>query len=391
MGGPVLGLAVSGGGDSLAMLHLCHRAVIPMRVVTVDHGLRPEAAAEAAQVAEICAGLGVPHDTLHWHWDGTGNLQDAARRGRRALIAAWAHAHGLAAVALAHTQDDVAETFLMRLSRGAGVDGLSAMAAAWQEGGVTWLRPLLATPRAALRAWLAARGLAWTDDPSNDNPRFDRVKARRALAALAPLGLTAPRLAEVAAHLAEARHALEEATAAAWARCLQDHGLALRLDPAALAAEPAEIRRRLLQRLLLHIAPADYAPRGAEVARLLQRVLAGQGGPLAGCRFQGLSSGLWAYREAKAVTGLVAGPGEAWDARWQIGGDWPDEAEIRALGAVGLAQCPDWRAKGLPRGAQLAAPALWRGDRLIAAPSAGFGAPAFRLLPQFPAGHRINP
>lgn len=385
-----LGLAVSGGGDSLAMLHLAQDAGLALRAVTVDHGLRPESAAEAARVADICAELGVAHDTLRWHWDGSGNLQDEARRARRALIAAWARGHGLGVVALAHSQDDVAETFLMRLARGAGVDGLAAMAPAWQEAGVTWLRPLLSVSRAALRAWLTSRGLAWIDDPSNDNPRFARVKARRALSQLAPLGLTAPRLAEVAGHLAEARAALEAVTDTAWARAASDHGLALRLNPEALAAEPAEIRRRLLQRLLLHIAPADYAPRGPDIARLTERLLAGQGCTLAGCRFQRLKTGLWAFREARAVQSLRAGPGQAWDGRWRIAGDWPEKAEIRALGAEGLALCPDWRATGLPRAALLAAPALWQGARLVSAPAAGFGPAAFRLLPQFAGpGRRI--
>ena len=380
-----LGLAVSGGGDSLAMLHLAVAAGLAVRAVTVDHGLRPEAAAEAARVADICAGLGVAHDTLRWHWDGKGNLQDEARRARRALIGAWAVGHDLWAVALAHTQDDLAETLLMRLARGAGVDGLSAMTPAWQEDGVTWLRPLLGVSRGRLRDWLSSRGLAWIDDPSNDNPRFDRVKARRTLAQLAPLGLAAPRLAEVAQHLAEARQALDWATDALWTRAVQDHGTALRIDPAALGAAPPELRRRCLQRLLQQLAPADYAPRGAEMQRLLARVVAGQGGTLAGCRFQALKSGLWAFREAEAVGGLRAVQGQAWDGRWCIEGPWPEGAEMRALGAEGLALCPEWRASGLPRAALLASPGLWQGERLVAAPQAGLGAAAFCLLPQFQA------
>lgn len=363
----------------MALLFLAHSAGLAARVVTVDHGLRPEAAAEAAQVAGICASLGLAHDTLHWHWDGKGNLQDRARRARRALIAGWAQSHGLAAVALAHTQDDVAETFLMRLARGAGVDGLSAMAPAWQEGGVTWLRPLLDTPRSALRVWLAQRDLTWTEDPSNENPRFARVRARRALRALAPLGLTAPRLAEVARHLAEARQALDAATDAAWPQVANDRGIALRLDPAALAALPPEMCRRLLQRALWHIAPGDYAPRGPDIARLTDALLAGRDATLAGCRFLHRASGLWACREMQPVKALRAGPGEAWDGRWQITGLWPPDAEMRALGPEGLAQCPDWRATGLPRAALLASPGLWLGARLLAAPQAGLGTADFGL------------
>ena len=121
------------------MLYLAVEAGCDVAVATVDHGLRPEAAAEAAEVAAICAGLGVPHEILHWHWDGAGNLQDAARRGRMALLADWARRRGLRTVALGHTEDDIAETFLMRLARDAGVDGLAAMAARREVAGVCLL------------------------------------------------------------------------------------------------------------------------------------------------------------------------------------------------------------------------------------------------------------
>lgn len=376
-----LALAVSGGGDSIAMLHLAAKAGLRVHAVTVDHGLRPQAADEAAGVGRICAGIGVPHKTLHWHWDGTGNLQDAARRGRRTLMADWALRQGLTTVALAHTRDDVAETFLMRLSRGAGVDGLAAMASDWHANGVRWLRPLLAVSRADLRDWLVAQGLPWVEDPSNDNPRFDRVRARRALALLAPTGINAEGLAAVAGHLAEARMALEAVADAAMVRVVQDRVAGLVLDRDALAGEAAEIQRRVLVKVILTVAPAGYAPRGHAVQMLLGRLLAGRDGVLAGCRFQGIKGRLWAFREARAVAGLTAGPGAVWDRRWQIVGDWPPGGQVRALGQ-GLVQC-DWRATGLPREVLLASPALWQGDQLIAAPLAGYGAgySAKSLLP----------
>ena len=128
---PALGVAVSGGSESTALLIHLHDWAGPrgvaLHAVTIDHGLRPEAAAEAAGVAALCARLAVPHDTLPWRWDGRGNLPDAARRGRQALISDWAAARGIADVALGHTADDQAETLLMRLGRGSGVDGLAAM------------------------------------------------------------------------------------------------------------------------------------------------------------------------------------------------------------------------------------------------------------------------
>ena len=376
------GIAVSGGGDSMAMLYLAAAAGLPVRVATVDHGLRPEAAAEAAAVGRICAELGLPHDVLRWHWDGKGNLQDAARRGRRSVLADWAVRQGLDVVALAHTQDDIAETFLMRLARGAGVDGLAAMASRWTEGGIVWVRPLLGTSRAALRDYLRGIGRQWVEDPSNDNDRFDRARARKALGQLAPLGISAGGLAEVAAILAEARAALEAVADAVWARVVRDCGPGVVVDVAALGAEPAEVQRRVLIRVIRRIAPAEYAPRGGAVQALLARLLAGKDGVLAGCRFQVTKGQLWAFREARSVAGLVAGTGQAWDG-WRIEGRWPEGACVRALG-TGIALCGDWRAADLPRAVLMVSPALWQGDALIAAPHAGFG-PGYSAIPLFVA------
>ena len=374
----LLALAVSGGGDSMAMLHLA--TGLPVRIVTVDHGLRPEAAAEAAGVGRVCADLGLPHEILHWHWDERGNLQDAARRGRRAVIARWAQGAGVGAVALAHTQDDLAETFVMRLARGAGVDGLAAMVPQWDEGGVTWLRPLLGTSRAELRAYLRAVGGTWVEDPSNDNLRFDRVKVRKALAVLGPLGVTSERLAEVAGHLAEARAALEAVAEQLAGQALVQVAGAVRVDRAVLAGAAPEVQRRLVLRVIGGIVPDFYAPRGAAVQALLGRLLAGQGGTLAGCRFQVTRGQLWAYREGRAVAGMVSSPGGVWDGRWSLTG--PAGHEVRALGQ-GLALCPDWRAVGVPRGALMSGPALWQGSTLIAAPQAGLIPPggAISLFP----------
>lgn len=377
-----LALAVSGGGDSMAMLHLAVAAGLRPSVVTVDHGLRPEAAAEAAMVAAVATGLGLPHRTLRWQrWDGRGNLQNEARKARRQLIADWAVEIGLTSVALAHTQDDVAETFLMRLARGAGVDGLAAMATSWVEGGVLWQRPLLTVARADLRRWLEGRGLTWVEDPSNDNVRFDRVKVRKAMAPLSALGLTGGRLAEVARHLAEAQAALD-VLADNWSReCLIEEAGTVRLSPALWRA-PEETQRRLIRRVILWIAPSDYAPRGAQISHLLAALKGGQAATLAGCRFLADQR---AVREARAAAPRTKGM--VWDGRWRLSTPLPDGAELGAMGAEGLAQC-DWRAAGLPRAALLAAPAVWQGKTLIAAPLLGFGPPELGVVPLQPLQER---
>ena len=372
--GPLV-LAVSGGGDSMAMLHLAVEAGLKPAVVTVDHGLRAEAAAEALQVKTTARALGLTHETLLWRdWDGTGNLQDAARRARRRLIGAWAQGR---AVALAHTADDVAETFLMRLARGAGLDGLSAMAARFTDEGTLWLRPLLWANRPDLRAYLQAQGRDWCEDPSNTNPRFDRVRARHALTMLAPLGLTARRLAEVASHLNDARAALEDVTNRA-SICLTTNTLTVTINPA-LFTHPSEIRRRLILRVIRFLAPADYGPRGPALTALLDRLHSKQPATLAGCRFIPDKTHILAFREAKPVATLRSPAHALWDNRWRIT-PAPLNHEIAALGAHGLAQCPNWRTTGHPRAALLSSPALWLNDQLIAAP---FAAPTahYSIIP----------
>lgn len=362
--GPV-GIAVSGGGDSVALLVLAVRAGVAVAAATVDHGLRAASAAEAAGVAALCARLGVEHSILRWHWDGRGNLMEAARDGRMALLAEWARGRGLPAVALGHTADDVAETFLMRLARRSGVDGLAAMAARREAMGVTWLRPLLGVRRPALRAMLRREGIGWVEDPTNDDPAFGRTQARRALAALAPLGIGAETLAAVAGHLAQVRAALEAQTAAAAGLVFREAGGALALDRAALAAQPEEVRRRLLDAAFRWIGGTAHGPRRADLARAAAAIAGGGAATLHGARV--LPGAGWIVRELRAAGGAVP-VGAVWDGRWHVTGP---PATVAALGAAGLADCPGWRSIGLPRAVLLASPGVWDGARLLAAPVAG--------------------
>ena len=373
-----LGLAVSGGGDSMALLYLArdwaHGRGVALRVASVDHGLRAESAAEAAAVARICAGLGLAHDTLLWRdHPRRGNLQEAAREARLGLLAHWAGQHRLAAVALGHTRDDQAETLLLRLARGSGVDGLAAMAARDCHHGAIWLRPLLGLTRAALREALRARGATWIEDPSNDNPAFDRVKARHALAHLAPLGVDSAGLAATAHRLRAARESLDWAARQAARGCAQlDRGDVI-FDLPALSALPLDLRDRLVAAALCHVASAPYRPR----LHALHRALGQARATLHGCLMTRARGALRITREAASVADLASPPHAPWDQRWHLtppaGNAAPEGTEIRALGEAGLAHCPDWRKAGLPRPSLLASPAIWNGARLIAAPLAGFG------------------
>jgi tRNA(Ile)-lysidine synthase len=229
-----------------------------------------------------------------------------------------------------------------------------------------------------LRAVLRARGIDWAEDGSNEDPRFHRVRARQALAALAPLGLDAAGLAATAGRMQRARAALEAETARALARhALDDRGTVL-VDPAALALLP-EIRDRLFAHLLMAVTGAAHRPRLAALQRWIAGA-EGTGGTLAGARLRPEGERLRIFREYRAVAGLRVPSVECWDRRWRaVPPTGAGAAEIAVLGREGLrvlgrqsadGQHPHWREAGLPRAALESLPAIWRGDRLLAAPLA---------------------
>ena len=373
--GAPLGVAVSGGSDSVGLLTLLNEWRLDggpeLRAVTVDHGLRPEAAKEARAVARLCDGWHIPHTTLEWQgWSGTGNLPDAARRARYGMMAAWATKAGVPAIAVAHTADDQAETFLMRLARSSGLDGLSAMAPRWQQGGVTFLRPVLGVTRGELRSLLRARGVGWFDDPTNADPAYERVRARQVLQALAPLGIEAETLGDVARNLADARRYIEAQVALAAQAVARIEAGDVLIDRSKLSELDPEIARRLLQRAILWISGAEYPPRGPALKRVMRGIDAGDSATLHGCRFLIRADTLRITREAQAVAGLTARPGEVWDGRWRLSGPAMEGAIVAALGESGLKHCPDRQNSALPAASLRASPAVWQGQTLVSAPLA---------------------
>ncbi|MCE9651242.1 MAG: tRNA lysidine(34) synthetase TilS, partial [Parvibaculum sp.] len=211
-----LAVAFSGGPDSLALLVLAAQWAGRSRArklvaLTVDHGLRAGSAAEARACARMAKALGVSHRILVWRGaKPKADIQAAARAARYRLLAQACIAEGAGDLLVAHHLEDQAETFLLRLARGSGVDGLAGMAASRRlDRDLRLLRPLLDVPRARLMAVVKRAGIEAIQDPSNDNPRFDRVRARRLMAELSTLGLDASRLASTAAHMARVRAALE--------------------------------------------------------------------------------------------------------------------------------------------------------------------------------------
>jgi tRNA(Ile)-lysidine synthase len=279
-----LGLAVSGGPDSLGLLLLA-AAAMPgdVEAATVDHRLRPEGLIEALHVEDLCERLACPHRILSLeHPPGPANLQAEARRLRYAALARWAEARGLDAVATAHHADDQAETLLMRLGRGSGVGGLAGIRAVQTVDGLKLLRPLLGWTKAELVHIVADAGIEPVDDPTNRDVRFDRVQ-HRALLAASPQ-LDPQRLARSAAACADADAALDWMTERYASERLVLAGGEWRLDPAGL---PREIRLRLLRRALLAAQGASEHDGLRSLEPLLATLEAGQVGTLAGIRAAG--------------------------------------------------------------------------------------------------------
>jgi tRNA(Ile)-lysidine synthase len=276
-----IGLALSGGGDSAALLARLRAAGQPVHAFIVDHGLRAGSAAEAAAAAALAGRLGATATVLRAELSPGAGLQERARRARYALIAGAARAAGVRDIAVAHTMDDQAETVAFRLVRGADVFGLAGMAArapvpVWPEGeGLALVRPLLGVRRAALRAELAAAGLGWAEDPSNADTRFARIRLRERLAALGAVDRFCA-IADAARPIAEAIKASVRAVMPAI-----DWSDGVRVPGDAWAGLGPTARARLTSWLVACLTGADAAPRAAKATALIAQLAAG-GGALAG-------------------------------------------------------------------------------------------------------------
>lgn len=279
-----IGVAVSGGPDSLALLLLANAARPGLvEAATVDHGLRPESVQEAANVAEVCAGLDIPHTILRVQVAPGASLQAQARRARYAALAEWAEACGLSAVLTAHQADDQAETLLMRLARGAGLAGLAGVRPVRplvSGSQVRLVRPLLTWRKDELVEIVQAAGVISVEDPSNSDPRHDRTRARSFLAAQD--WLEPSRLAATASHLAEAEEALAFAAGQLFTERHREEGGVSHLTAADL---PRELQRRLL---LLALAKLGVqSPRGPDIERALTTLLEGGTCTLGGVKLEG--------------------------------------------------------------------------------------------------------
>ena len=387
---PAVAVAVSGGPDSLALALLAAPWAAArggsLTAVIVDHGLREGSAAAADRAVEWLAARGIAGVRLRWRGPRpkTG-VQAAARTARYRLLGDWCAANGVLHLLTGHQQDDQAETLLLRLAAGSGVDGLAAMPRVQETRWGRIIRPLLGVKRARLRATLDALGQGWIEDPANSDPAFARARLRRSAAALAREGMTAGRLAATAERIAQAREVLEAETAALLARSVSvfPAGYA-EVDRQALAAARLDLSRRALERVLGCIGGSRYAPRSVRLAPLHDALRGGGVAPprtLGGCILGQAGDAVLVAREAAAIrqtTRVIPGGEAVWDGRFRVsfahgsGGVGP--LRLCALGAAG------WRAvrggldnpPAMPDGVRRSLPAICDDDGVLEVPHLGY-------------------
>jgi tRNA(Ile)-lysidine synthase len=396
-------LAVSGGSDSLAMMVLfadwlgrqgsdCGRHI----VLTVDHRLRPQSGAEARWVAERAAALGFRHVVLDWQdpKPSTG-LQAAARAARYRLMGDYLSAQSITTLLVAHTRDDQAETLLMRLARGSGLDGLAAMAptraAEVREAGTPLevVRPLLDVSKARLQATLKERAIAWIEDPSNAEPAFERTRWRALRSDLAALGLANETLALSARRLQRARAALEAITdhqCSVPGLVLTDPLGAFRIDRQQLRRAPEEIALRLLGRCIAAAGGGSEPAPLAALEPLVARVWGGGPDDADGCwtlaraQIRARGNAIAIEREPgripPGVATVTGGAKLLWDGRFrvEVAQAFEGRLEVRALGRAGHAVLKRSGKAIKASSALLMAPGFWRADELIAVPCVAFWA-----------------
>lgn len=263
----ILGLAVSGGPDSLALLLLAHGS-FPGRIAaaSVDHGLRPEAHQECEFVATLCSEREIPHQILKPSFPIRGSIQAEARKARYALLNGWMEREDITWLATAHHADDQLETLIMRILRGSGIDGMSAIRA--KRGSV--IRPLLPFSKDMLVEFVAAQNIKPIDDPSNKDQSFDRVRVREALSKLS--GFDVGLASQSAAALDDARVAIHWMVEELDALHIQQTDNGCSLDKHDF---PHEIVRRLLLKCL-HICDPALSPRGSQLEPLIRALKQGE-------------------------------------------------------------------------------------------------------------------
>ncbi len=390
-------VAVSGGADSMALALLladwAEARKVSLYALTVDHRLRDAAAAEAERVGRWLAARNISHTTLPWKEgfdlrETDASPQRAAREARYQIMADWCVKNDCAHLFVAHHADDQVETFLMRLARGSGVDGLAAMSPTTLLGSVSLLRPLLGFTKKQLTDVCVRFAQDWLEDPSNENDSSTRVRFRKAQEMLEKEGLTRRRLLATVGHLQRAKAALDHAVAQFLkaASSLDNVGV-VRLAVQEMMDVPEEVGLRGLSRILIAVSGSIYGPRFDNLEGLYSRIVSGpwRDATLHGCIIGREGTDLVVCREAAQIKSdqtITVDKDVVWDARFRINfgpRELPDPYKTFTLSPLTTSA---WRTlrdenaalplENLPVRVRETLPAIFDSKGLVGVPHAGY-------------------
>lgn len=398
-------VAVSGGPDSMALAHLM-KEFGEVHCLTFDHGLRKGSDQEAEQVHTWLVEKGFNHRTLKVSWNGeppkTG-IQAAARKERYRAMEDWCKKNQVRYLMTAHQLEDQAETFLMRLLKGSGVDGLAAMAAKSAglfEGDITILRPLLGVSKGRLKALLKAQNLPWIQDPSNENQAFTRVKIRQILKN--SNDFDAQTLARMASRLAQVKSVLNGLTEnfLADALVVKSAGYGILKRKLFFNAAP-EIGQRALSKILSFIGQSDYPIGFNKIERLYQALGKNdfRGATLQGCQLSPVPPGdiliCREAREADEVLKLKSGEQALWDKRFKVCFRGKGCLEVKALGERGwetfVHENPAARGVDVPHPVRASLPAFFRDGEVVLVPHFNFSQENLEGVADFKPKNQLFP
>ena len=376
-------VAVSGGSDSLALTFLLNDYVAKhggkLIALTVDHGLRPESAAEAAMVSAVLTKHGIYHEILTWRGEKPRtSVEEKAREARYDLLFSYMRERGLLHLFVAHTRDEQAETFLLRMRRGSGVDGLSSMRPEVLYRDLRVLRPLLGFSKDELRDYLTEKRIDWVDDPSNFDISYDRVKVRQLLKIMRDYGLGAECIDRAVLGIRRAKDAIDDYAAKAMAETLSLHSCGfIALDAEKLLLHPKEVVFRVLSRIIFVISGNHVPVRMEKISSLADKLSSvGNGITLGGCFIKQYRGKVVFVREVSFLPPRIAFADKG---RW---GHFTVSAPgfhgfLGALGADGYAQIREKTRKRYFSAVTYGLPALFHDKKVVFVPHLRYYADKF--------------
>ena len=370
-----LGLAVSGGSDSLAMLYICNdwalKKKVKLHCVTVDHKLRPDSLKEAELVATHCERLGIHHEVVEWIHEKEliGNLSDIARTARYELIDKWRKK--LSFVLVGHTQNDQIETYLMNLKRGSGIEGLKGMPVSLKRPeGYFILRPLIRTSRESMKLFLKEKHINWVSDPFNYNEDFERVSQRKTWEILKSKGFTERRIELSVDHMKRAHDALRQMLPILFKQIGKQELTDLLWDYNAFIALPEEFKLRLISAAIMWNGSLRYRPRFKAVLDILDNINEKKITVLGGTLFYHHGDKIRITTELQSIkdNAVNCTTGSVWRNVWEVKREIED-GHIMPIGIDGNNQLSKEQRTVMPFRSRIIQPGIFLKEKLLLAPT----------------------